>query len=137
VSNHRIALLVIAAALVLDAGLGVAYAAAMHISVWLGLYNALANAVTLGGDVAPVGFWAHLVNAGECFTVIPLFAAALSFFTSGLTGLHIQASEGRLKTHLEQRLAEHHKGLAVVSPPRRAAKPNGSSERLATPEERP
>jgi hypothetical protein len=134
VSNHRIAALVIACALALDAGLGVAYAAAMHIGAWDGLYNALANAVTLGGDVAPVGLWAHLVNGAECFTVIPLFAAALSFFTSGLTGLHIQASEGRLKRHLEQRLAEHHKSLAVVPPVRKPK--NGSSERMATRAER-
>lgn len=135
-SHHRLALLTIAAALVLDAAMGVAYSAAMHIPVALGLYNALANAVTLGGDVAPVGVWAHVVNAIECFTIIPLMAAALSFFTSGLTGLHIQASEGRIKRHLEERLAEHHKNLTMRPAPRKAAKPNGSSERMASPEER-
>jgi hypothetical protein len=136
VSHHRLALIVIGSALVLDAGLGVAYAAAMHIAVWHGLYCALANAVTLGGDVSPSNGWAYAVNAAECLTVVPLFGATFSLFTSGLTAGHVARAEGRIKRHLEDRLAEHHKGLAVVSPARRAAKPNGSSERMASPEER-
>jgi hypothetical protein len=136
VRHHRVALLVIASALVLDAGLGIAYSAAMHIGVWDGLYNALANAVTLGGDVTPVGVWAHIVNAGECLSVVPLFGASFSLFTSGLTATHVDKAEGRIKRHLEERLAEHHKGLAVMPPARRPAKPNGTSERLATRDER-
>ena len=110
-SRHRTALLVIAAALTLDALLGYAYSAAMHIPVWLGLYNSLANAVTLGGDVAPVGVWAHVVNALEAFTVIPLFAAALSLITAGITSenvaSHVQGAEARIKAHLEERLRHH------------------------------
>lgn len=104
-SNHRLALLTIVTALVLDAAMGVAYSAAMHIPVALGLYNSLANAVTLGGDVAPVGVWAHVINSLECISVVPLFAATFSLFTSGLTAGHVRQSEQRIKQHVEDRLA--------------------------------
>jgi NhaP-type Na+/H+ or K+/H+ antiporter len=110
---HRTALIVITAALALDALLGLAYSAAQHIPVWHGLYCALANAVTLGGDVSPTtpaGYW---VNAAECVLVVPLFAATFSLFTSGLTATHIGDSEARIKRHLldlETRLARHRQG---------------------------
>jgi hypothetical protein len=102
VTHHKIALLVVAAALALDAACGVAYAAAEHITLWLGLYNALANAVTLGGDVPPSNGWGHLVDACECFTVIPLFAATLSLFTSGLTEMHVVRAEHRIRQHIDR-----------------------------------
>lgn len=127
-SHHRLALLTIITALVLDAAMGVAYAAAMHIGVWDGLYNSLANAVTLGGDVAPVGVWAHVINSLECISVVPLFAATFSLFTSGLTATHVRRSESRIKRHLELRLAEHHKNLAVVPPAdRKLQRPKGGT----------
>jgi hypothetical protein len=102
VTHHKIALLVVAAALALDGACGIAYAAAEHIAVWLGLYNALANAVTLGGDVPPANGWGHLVDACECFTVIPLFAATLSLFTSGLTEMHVVRAEHRIRQHIDR-----------------------------------
>jgi hypothetical protein len=134
VSNHRAALLVIACALILDTACGFAFAAAEHISVLLGLYCALANAVTLGGDVSPTNGWGYAVNTAECILIVPLFGATFSLFTSGLTQIHVRGAEKRIKQHLEQRLAEHHKSLAVVPPVRKPK--NGSSERMATRAER-
>lgn len=105
-SHHRIALRVIVAALILDAGCGLAFAAFQHIAAWHGLYCGLANAVTLGGDVTPTTPGGYVVNVIECLTVIPLFAATLSFFTSGLTAGHVDRAERRIKAHVTDQLAD-------------------------------
>jgi hypothetical protein len=111
VSHHRIAVITIAAALVLDTACGVLYAFAERIAVWHGLYCALADGVTRGGDVAPstpAGYW---ISAVECVLVVPLIGATFSLFTSGLTSVHVRSSEKRVKAHLEQRLAEDHRSI--------------------------
>jgi voltage-gated potassium channel len=108
VSQHRRALAVILAASVLDAGLGLAFAAASHVSAWDGLYWATTTATTVGyGDITPHGWLAHLVAIGVMITVIPLVAAAFSLLTSGLTSAHVAASEDRMKAHFEARLRHH------------------------------
>jgi hypothetical protein len=137
VSHRRTALLIITTALSLDAILGIAFAAAQHIAIWQGLFCALANAVTVGGTVPPTTPAGYVITATECLTVVPLFAASLSFFTSGLTAGHVAGAEERIKKHVEDKLAEHHKALSVTRPARRPPKPNASSERMAKPEERP
>lgn len=95
-SHHRIALIVIAAAAVLDAALGFGYAAAEHLPAWHGLFCALANAVTVGGDVPPTDPAGYAINAAECLLVVPLFAATFSLFTSGLSAIHIRSIHQRL-----------------------------------------
>jgi hypothetical protein len=115
-SHRRRALAVITAALVLDAGCGLWFAAAQHISWWLGLYCAVANAVTVGGTVAPSAPGGYLATAAECVLVVPLFAATFSLFTSGLTAVHVAASEERIKEHVELRL-RHHCGKPAPSGP--------------------
>lgn len=94
------ALLVIASALALDAACWLLYARFQHLADWHGLYCALANAVTLGGDVSPTTAGGWIVNAAECLTVVPLFAGALSLFTSGLTATHVRDSEKRIREHI-------------------------------------
>ena len=106
-SHHRAAMLTIAAAAVLDAACGLAFAAAEHIPAWHGLYCALANGVTVGGDIAPSTPAGYAVTAVECLLVVPLFGATFSLFTSGLTGSRITASEKRVKAHVEARLRHH------------------------------
>lgn len=111
--HHRRALAVIAAALTLDLALGAAYSAVTPgLPLWHGLYCALANAVTVGGDVAPANPRGYLVQAGECLLVVPLFAAALSLFTSGLTGGDVAGLEERIKRHVNGALRHHLKGGA-------------------------
>jgi hypothetical protein len=102
VSHRRIAVVVFISALIVDFWCGWGFAYAQDIPLWRGLYNALANAVTLGGDVAPSTPGGYITNAIECFTVIPLFAASLSFFTSGLAELHIRRSETRMRKHITE-----------------------------------
>jgi hypothetical protein len=103
VSHHRIALVTIAAALVLDAALGLAYAAAEHLPAWHGLFCGLANAVTDGGDVSPTNPAGYAITAAEYALVVPLFAATFSLFTSGLSALHVRDAERRIKAHITAR----------------------------------
>lgn len=107
-SLHRRALSVLGVAAVLDALLGVAFAAAGHISVPDGLFFALTTATTVGyGDITAHGWLPHLLTVAMMLTVIPLFAAAFSLATSGLTSVHVAASERRIKAHIEDRLRHH------------------------------
>jgi voltage-gated potassium channel len=116
-SHHRRALTVISAAAILDAGLGLAFAASDHISAADGLYWATTTATTVGyGDIVPRGWVAHILAVGVMITVIPLFGAAFSLFTSGLASesvhARIAAAEKRIKDHTEARLRHHLKGAA-------------------------
>lgn len=104
--THRsLAWLTILAALVLDAACGLAFAVFQHIPAWHGLYCAVANAVTVGGDVSPTTAAGYGITAVECLLVVPLFAATLSLFTSALAGSHVTASEERVKAHVEDQLS--------------------------------
>ena len=112
-SHHRIAVLTVTAALALDVVLGALYSLVTpRLPLWHGLYCALANAVTVGGDVTPVNGAGYAVQAAECALVVPLFAATFSLFTSGLTGTRVAAAEKRIKDHTEARLRHHLKGAA-------------------------
>jgi hypothetical protein len=115
VSHRVIALLVIMAALVIDAALGLAFAAAEQLPLPHGLFCGLANAVTDGCDVAPRTVPGYVITAAEYILVVPLFAATFSLFTSGLTAVHIKDSEARVKQHIENRL-RHHLGRDGGSP---------------------
>ena len=100
-SHHRRALIVIAVALVLDAACGAAFSAVTPgLPLWHGLYCALANAVTVGGDVPPANGAGYAVTAAECSLVVPLFAATFSLFTSGLTAGHVRRAERRIRQHI-------------------------------------
>lgn len=101
-SSHRWAIATVISALVLDAVMGLLYARFQHLPLWHGMYCALANAVTLGGDVSPTNAGSYVVNTVECFTIVPLFAASLSFFTSGLAGAQVRDSERRIKQHVTE-----------------------------------
>jgi hypothetical protein len=107
VTHHRRALAVVLLALAADAVCGWLYGSYEHIGRLHGLYCGLANGVTVGCDVGPQHQAGYVVDAIECALVVPLFAAAISLFTSGLTSGHVAASEGRMKAHLEERLREH------------------------------
>lgn len=102
--HQHIALITIAIALVLDAALGVAYGLSEHIGPWHGLYCALATAVTVGGDVSPVNVTGYVLMAVVCITVVPLFGASFSLFTSALSAVHLKPVHARLRqlTHEEE-----------------------------------
>jgi hypothetical protein len=88
-SHHRIALYVIAAALILTIADGLAFAAAEHIPAWHGIYCIWMTEVTVGGDVQPAS-WGYACLA---FAPFPLLAAAFSLFTSALAAVHVHAAK--------------------------------------------
>jgi hypothetical protein len=100
VSHHKLALITICAAVILDAICGVLYGHFEHAGTWMGLYCAEGNAVTEGACTQPASAAGHIINAIEFITVVPLVAATFSFFTSGLASIHVRAAETRIKQHV-------------------------------------
>lgn len=110
--SHKAAAITVTAAGVLDLGLGWAFAVAEHLPVTTGLYWAVTTATTVGfGDVTPHNPIGRVIAVAVALTVVPLFAATFSLFTSALTTTHVRRSEHRIKEHVEQRLREHHASL--------------------------
>jgi hypothetical protein len=114
-SHHRLAALVVLAALILDTVCGAVFSVAQQIPLWHGLFCALANAVTVGGNVPPSTPLGYAVTAVECALVVPLFAATFSLFTSGLTAVHVHQARDEIKDHI----AAHLTGVAAMPPSRR------------------
>jgi voltage-gated potassium channel len=111
VTHHRRALQVIGWAVLLDMALGLLFALAQGISYWDGLYWSVTTATTVGyGDIVPRGWLAHLVAIVVMLTIIPLVSATFSLFTAGMTTTRVDASEQRIKDHVEQRLRHHFNG---------------------------
>lgn len=107
VHNTR-AIKVLVIALSTDMACGLVFALTEHLAVVTGLYWAITTATTVGyGDVTPNSWLGHFIAVIVMLTVIPLFAAAFSLMTSGLTSLQVSDSEERLKAHFEDRLRHH------------------------------
>lgn len=99
--RHRTAVVTIVAALALDALGGMAYAAAENLPLPLGLYWAVQTATTVGyGDVPPRSGAGHVIAVLVMLTVVPLFAATFSLFTSGLTAGHVERHAEAVKQHV-------------------------------------
>jgi voltage-gated potassium channel len=106
--KHRNALITITTAAGLDMLGGLAFAAVEHLPAATGLYWAVTTATTVGyGDVAPHSPGGRLIAVLVMLTVIPLFGATFSLFTSGMTAGHIRSAEDRIKAHVEDRLKHH------------------------------
>lgn len=100
--HHHIALVTIAGSLITAVILGLAYSAVTPgLPWWHGVYCALANAVTDGGDVQPVNKPGYAIQSAEFLTVVPLFVASFSLFTSAMSAVNQRASESRIKRHIE------------------------------------
>lgn len=111
-SHHRRALAVICAAALLDLALGTAFGAADRIGTGNGLYFATSIATTAGNSpYYPHGWLAYTLAVTMHVTVIPLWLAAFSLFTSGLTGSEVrdsmQGTEKRIKEHVNGALRHH------------------------------
>lgn len=59
--------------------------------------------VTTGdSNVVPATRPEHWLSIAVHLSLIPLGAASIGFFTSGLTKTHVDASEDRIKRHVEK-----------------------------------
>lgn len=106
--SHKAALATITAAAALDSAGGVCFARAEHLSVWRGLYWAVTTATTVGyGDITPATAAGHIIAVIVMLTVVPLFAATFSLFTTGLTSVHLRRAEHAMKRHVDERLRQH------------------------------
>ena len=105
------ALATISIAALLDLAAGVVFALVEHVTIWVGLYWAAATATTVGyGDVTPRTTTGHVVAVLVMLTVIPLFAAAFSLVTSGLTAIHVHDEGQRVRDRIEH-VIKHHPGI--------------------------
>jgi len=92
----------LAAALALSVLLGWWFGAAEHYPAWHGMFCAAGNAVTAGGDCAVRGR-GYLIVFIEFATIVPMYAGAMSFFTSWLVSGHFRRAE----TASQARADEH------------------------------
>jgi hypothetical protein len=108
VRRHLVAAVTIAVAVCLDTLAGAWYAIVMHIPFTSGLCYAVGIATTSGSSV-PSGASgkARLVTVLMQITIIPLFGATWSLFTSALGAVHVREAEVRIKDHFEARLKHH------------------------------
>lgn len=109
--RHLAAVITIACAALLDTAGGLVFAAAEHVPATSGLYWAVATATTVGyGDITPRTSFGRAIAVVVMLTVIPLFGASFSLFTSGLAGVHVERLGGSLHAKLD-RLEKGHRQL--------------------------
>lgn len=99
--HHTRALQVLVATLALDIALGILIAVADHVPLWHGVYCAIGTATTVGCDIAPKSGYSYAIFALMMLTIVPLFTAIFSFFTSGLTADHIEGTTEKQTKHVE------------------------------------
>ena len=84
---------------------GLAFSATQHAGIIPGIYWAVVTASTTGyGDVTAKGTSGQLLSIGVMLTAIPLLASAFALITSAHVG-------GRIRAHVDERLAEHHQAI--------------------------
>lgn len=103
--HHKRAVQILALTVSLDAIFGVLYSFAERIPALHGMYCALGTATTVGCDIPPDNGFGYVLEVAMMLTVVPLFAAVFSFFTSGLTSDHVEkltdAQTQQIKDHVD------------------------------------
>jgi hypothetical protein len=112
--HHKRAIGVLAVTAVLDVILGTLYGIDDHIGVWHGLYCATGTATSLGCDVLPADGAGYVLSFLMMLTILPLFTAIFSLFTTGLMASHVDtrteqqtdALKGHVDAKTEQQTTE-------------------------------
>jgi hypothetical protein len=104
--HHRRAARVLALLAVLDVTLGYSYGVADHVHPLHGLYCALGTATTVGCDVPPVNGPAYVLSAAMMLIVVPLWTAAIAYFTTGLMADHVKEQTAQQTHELKRHIRE-------------------------------
>lgn len=109
--RHLAAVVTVTCAGILDVAGGLLFAVVEHLPWTSGLYWAVATATTVGyGDVIPRTSAGRAIAVVVMLTVIPLFGATFSLFTSGLAAVKVDRLGTGLHARLE-RLEKVHRQL--------------------------
>lgn len=104
--QHRRALVVLCATVLLDAVLGTLYGLVDHIGVAHGLYCSTGIATTVGCDVVPVNGPAYVLSTLMMLTIVPLFSSMFSLFTSGLIASHVDDKTDKQTQALKEHVSD-------------------------------
>jgi hypothetical protein len=100
VRRQRGARITIAVAILLDVVFGLMYSRFEHLTWIRGLYWAEEEATTVGTGFEPSTGPGEIIKAAVGITVVPLFAATFSIFTTALTATHVHRAEHSITTKL-------------------------------------
>jgi hypothetical protein len=104
--QHRRALVVLGATVLLDGILGVSYGLTDHIGVAHGLYCSTGIATTVGCDVVPANGPSYVLSTLMMLTIVPLFSSMFSLFTSGLVASHVDTKTDRQTQDLKEHVSD-------------------------------
>jgi hypothetical protein len=105
--HHTWAVRALAAVVLLDIGLGVAFGYADHYGVWNGVYFAVVTVTTVGyGDVVPHGWAAHAVALAIMVLILPLWTGVFSLFAAGLIANHVDQKTDRQTRDIKQHVTK-------------------------------
>jgi hypothetical protein len=71
----------------------------------LGLYWAEAEATTVGSEIVPHTVAGHWIKVIVGISVVPLFAATFSIFTTALTATHVHTVGQEIKNHVTAKIS--------------------------------
>lgn len=104
-TQHKRALRLLGVTVLLDSVFGILYGMADHIGVLHGLYCSTGTATSVGCDVLPANGPAYVLSFLMMLSILPLFAAVFSFFTTGLTVAHIDVKTDKQTAEIKEHLS--------------------------------
>lgn len=96
--HHRRVVKILAATALADIILGILMGMTEHCSPWHGMYCTTGLTTTDGCDLAFHGWQAYILATIAMILMVPLWSAAFSFFTTGLTADHIDRKHDEMTT---------------------------------------
>jgi hypothetical protein len=104
--QHKRAVVVLGATVLLDVILGTLYGLDDNIGIWHGLYCSTGIATTVGCDVPPNDRLGYILSTLMMLTVVPLFSSMFSLFTSGLVASHVDTKTDKQTQDLKEHVSD-------------------------------